>query len=101
MEDMTEHDQQPAEVVPSEEALTHEPIQLAVGTEKPKAQHADDIALMQCILCMIAVLLFFGLHWLKPDWQMLFLKQYMEHRDEPTLAWIDWLMQSVQDWLKR
>ena len=46
-----------------------ETIHLAESASPKKSQHADDIALTQCILCMVLVLSVFALHWLKPDWQ--------------------------------
>jgi|GEM_PF-495744 len=45
-----------------------ETIHLAESASPKKSQHADDIALTQCILCMVLVLSVFALHWLKPDW---------------------------------
>ena len=58
-----------------------ETIHLAESASPKKSQHADDIALTQCILCMVLVLSVFALHWLKPDWQAFFLAQYTAKRD--------------------
>ena len=73
-----------------------ETIHLAESASPKKSQHADDIALTQCILCMVLVLSVFALHWLKPDWQAFFLAQYTAKRDAPPVAWLDELLRAVQ-----
>lgn len=44
-----------------------ETIHLAESASPKKSQHADDIALTQCILCMVLVLSVFDCTGLKPD----------------------------------
>ncbi len=101
MEEYAKDKEQTSEEGLPDDARMLEPIQIIPEAVPSKKQHVDDIALTQCILCVIAVLLFFGLHWLKPDWQEIFLKQYCQHREEPTLMWIDWLFRSIQEWMRR
>ena len=67
----------------------------------PKPQHADDIALTQCILCLLLVLCVFGLHWLKPEWQTMLLEQYAAKRDAPPVLWLDQLLRAVQQWITK
>ena len=72
MEEMEKHsEQQPhePETQPAEVPLL-ETIHLSDTPAPRKPQHADDIALTQCILCLLLVLCVFGLHWLKPEWQI-------------------------------
>lgn len=38
-----------------------------------RQQRADDVAMTQCILCILLVLILFVLHWLKPEWQSMLL----------------------------
>lgn len=76
-----------------------ETIHLAEPVSPKKSQHADDIALTQCILCMVLVLSVFALHWLKPDWQAFLLAQYAAKRDAPPVAWLDDLLRAVQQWI--
>ena len=76
-----------------------ETIHLAESASTKKSQHADDIALTQCILCMVLVLSVFALHWLKPDWQAFLLAQYAAKRDAPPVAWLDDLLRAVQQWI--
>ncbi len=101
MEEFAENQKPVTEFPSSDSDSVPESIQVIPSDSSSKTQHADDIALMQCILCIIAILLFFGLHWLKPEWQEWFLSQYRLHRNAPTLQWIDLLLQSIQDWIKQ
>lgn len=76
-----------------------EQIHIIKGTVPKKKQHADDVVLTQCILCVLLVLLFFALHWLKPEWQSSLIAAYMSHRDAAPVAWLDKLLESFQAWL--
>lgn len=91
--------------LPNQEA-THEteemePIHICDERGKrEKKQHADDVALTQCILCILLVLAMFVLHWLRPEWQTMLLSQYTAYRDAPPVAWLDSILQAIQDWMK-
>ncbi|WP_295216102.1 hypothetical protein [Ruminococcus sp.] len=76
-----------------------EPIHITGEVKQKKEQHADDVALTQCILCVILVLCVFALHWLKPEWQEMLLTQYAIHRDAPPVAWLDHFLKAVQQWI--
>ena len=76
-----------------------EPIRVVETAAFQKQQHADDVALTQCILCVILVLCVFSLHWLKPEWQELLLAQYMEKREAAPILWLDGFLQAIQQWL--
>lgn len=91
---MQEHDAQ--EILTPDES---EQIHIVKGTVPEKRQRADDIVLTQCMLCVILVLLCFGLHWLKPEWQQMLLSSYMEYREAAPVAWLDKLLQAVRDWM--
>ena len=98
MEEMEKHsEQQPhePETQPAEVPLL-ETIHLSDTPAPRKPQHADDIALTQCILCLLLVLCVFGLHWLKPEWQIMLLEQYAAKRDAPPVLWLDQLLRAVQ-----
>ena len=102
MEEMEKHsEQQPhePETQPAEVPLL-ETIHLSDTPAPRKPQHADDIALTQCILCLLLVLCVFGLHWLKPEWQIMLLEQYAAKRDAPPVLWLDQLLRAVQQWIK-
>ena len=64
-------------------------------------QRADDVAMTQCILCILLVLILFVLHWLKPEWQSMLLQQYIQYRNAPPLQWLDQLLHSIQQWMQR
>ena len=116
MEEMEKHsEQQPHEpkTQPAEVPLL-ETIHLSDTPAPRKPQHADDIALTQCILCLLLVLCVFGLHWLKPEWQILtdlhtadpewqimLLEQYAAKRDAPPVLWLDQLLRAVQQWITK
>lgn len=103
MEEMEKHsEQQPHEpkTQPAEVPLL-ETIHLSDTPAPRKPQHADDIALTQCILCLLLVLCVFGLHWLKPEWQVMLLEQYAAKRDAPPVLWLDQLLRAVQQWITK
>lgn len=76
-----------------------EPIHIAGDVRREKVQHADDVALTQCILCVVLVLCVFALYWLKPEWQEMLLTQYAMHSDAPPAAWLNSLLEAVQQWI--
>lgn len=103
MEEMEKHsEQQPhePETQPAEVPLL-ETIHLSDTPAPRKPQHADDIALTHCILCLLLVLCVFGLHWLKPEWQTMLLEQYAAKRDAPPVLWLDQLLRAVQQWITK
>lgn len=103
MEESEKQQSIPEEFIPptQEEDTVIPPIPIAPDALTAKKQRGDDVVLTQCILCITIVLLFLGLHWVKPEWQQWLLQQYQHYRDEPTLAWIDQLLHTVQSWLKQ
>ena len=101
MEEMEKHsEQQPhePETQPAEVPLLD---QVFGGVFTRGAGDADDIALTQCILCLLLVLCVFGLHWLKPEWQTMLLEQYAAKRDAPPVLWLDQLLRAVQQWITK
>ena len=64
-----------------------------------KKQRADDVAMVQCMLCVLLVLSMFVLHWLRPEWQEMLLRQYALHRAAPAAAWLEKLLRAVQQWM--
>lgn len=78
-----------------------EPLCISGTAPHHKPQRADDVALTQCILCMVLVLCVFALHWLKPEWQTLLLEQYASHRDAPPIQWLDALLQAAKQWMQQ
>lgn len=94
MEEFKENDMEKRQ-----EMTSSEPIQIIGDTVPKKEQHADDVALTQCILCVVLVLCVFALHWIKPEWQEMLLTQYAAHRDAPPIAWLDSFLKAVQQWI--
>ena len=65
-----------------------------------KKERADDIALTQCILCVVLILSVFVVYWLQPEWYQNLIEQYQLHRDAAPVTWIDALLHSLQEWLR-
>ncbi len=77
-----------------------EPIQIVGRTMPRKTQHADDVVLTQCILCVVLVLVCVSLHWLKPEWQAELLGWYRALREASPVTWLDHFLNAVQAWLQ-
>ena len=90
-----------AEGIDSYTVLRHLKMEMGAGGVSGGAGDADDIALTQCILCLLLVLCVFGLHWLKPEWQIMLLEQYAAKRDAPPVLWLDQLLRAVQQWITK
>lgn len=101
MEEYEEKEKSQQEEIQSTSIPVLEPIHISGETHMQKPQHADDVALTQCILCVVLVLCIFALHWLKPEWQEMLLTQYAAKRDAPPVAWLDSLLQAVQQWISK
>ncbi len=78
---------------------TPEPVHIYDAGKSRKKERADDVALTQCILCVVTVLCMFGLYWLKPAWYTMVISQYQLYRDAPPVAWIEAALQALQQWL--
>lgn len=89
------------EIIAEIEPAGLEPIQISEEHTEIKKEHGDDVVLTQCILCVCMVLILFALHWLKPEWQTMLLTQYTQYRDEPPIAWLDQLLQAIQQWMQK
>ena len=96
-----EHQTLPEEPKQTEESIPEEPILVRGDFSEPpeKKQRADDVAMVQCMLCVLLVLSMFVLHWLRPEWQEMLLGQYALHRAAPAAAWLEELLRAVQQWM--
>lgn len=96
-----EHQTLPEEPKQTEESIPEEPILVRGDFSEPpeKKQRADDVAMVQCMLCVLLVLSMFVLHWLRPEWQEMLLGQYAQHRAAPAVAWLEELLRAVQQWM--
>lgn len=77
-----------------------EPVHVYENMKNSKKERADDIALTQCILCVVLILSVFVVYWLQPEWYQNLIEQYQLHRDAAPVTWIDALLHSLQEWLR-
>ncbi|MCC8110604.1 MAG: hypothetical protein LIO74_02905 [Ruminococcus sp.] len=95
--------EQPSESVSDDSiaaAISPSPEPIHLSNDIPqKVEHADDVVLTQCILCILLVLLCILLHWLKPEWQFAFLDTYRQGQDAPPISWLNQFLQSFQAWI--
>jgi hypothetical protein len=71
----------------------------ALVLEKTKKQeHPEDVALLQCLLCLLLVVSGIGLHWISPTWQQTLLEQYRIQREALPVEWVVRILEQVEQW---